>query len=375
MLRAAREQSALSLDEVEAQTRIRVKFLEALENGDLSALPSAAHARGFLRNYAQFLRLDSNAIAANFSALTGTGRLSHTTSTVPPNVSPPGPMPAQGNIAPSFDQDYAPPPPAPTNYVSPTGTGSLRARSTYVPPGQRVGPGVPTGVPNQPPPQRNVATPPYGMSAPVMQPQVTQPELPVMPLHRLLQNNLIVGGALLVAMVAIVWWAVTTLSAISSEDFATTPDPAGTNIASGGQTEIVVSPSPLDATPTELLGGPPAISLDRVLLNITVTQRTWARIVVDGAVAFEGQLVPGSVVQYQGATSILLRVGNGAGLSVNYNGQDLGVMGGPGEVVERIFTPSGQITPTVTPTLTPTSTTVLTPTPRGGATATPSPRP
>ena len=375
MLRATREQNALSLEEVEAQTRIRVKFLEALENGDLTVLPSSAHAKGFLRNYAQFLRLDANAITMQFGALTGTGTLGVTQSTALPTASPTAGMPSQGTLAPAFDNDPAPTSPAsptvPTPYPPPTGTGPLRTRSTYVPPGQRVGPGVPTGVPAQPA-QRTFTTPPYGMTVPAMQPQVIQPERPSTPLHRLLQNNLFVGGVLVIAMVAIVWWAISTLSAIGSEQFATTPDSTDSIVALGSVTTTALSPFDTSSTPTA--GGGASIPLDRVLLNITVTQRTWALIVVDGATAFEGQLAPGSVVQYQGATSILLRAGNGAGLTVNYNGQDLGVMGGPGEVVEIIFTPSGQITPTVTPTLTPTNTIVPSPTPRGG-TATPTRKP
>ena len=52
MLRQARESQALSLEEVEAQTRIRVKYLQALETGDFSVLPSITHARGFLRQMA-----------------------------------------------------------------------------------------------------------------------------------------------------------------------------------------------------------------------------------------------------------------------------------------------------------------------------------
>ncbi len=371
MLRAAREQGALSLEEVEAQTRIRVKFLEALESGDLSVLPSPAHAKGFLRNYAQFLRLDANAIVAQFSVLTGTATLGVTTTTAPSAFPPPDAVASQGSVGPAFDQDTAQPPaapPVPTPYPPPTSTG--RTRSTYVPPAQRVGPAVPSGVPAQPA-QRNFPTPPYGVGIPAMQPQVVQPERPSTPLRRVLQNNLIVGGVLAVVMIAIVWWAVATLGSIGSEQLAPTPDATRLAVVSSG-TETPSAPAPLGSTSTlSIGGGTVAIPLDRVLLSITVTGRTWAKIVVDGSVAFEGQLVPGSVVQYQGNTSILLRAGDGSALSVNYNGQDLGVLGGAGEVVERIFTPSGQITPTITPTLTPTNTSVPSPTPRESPTPTP----
>jgi cytoskeleton protein RodZ len=57
-LRESREKLGLTLEEVERETRIRTHHLEALERGDLETLPSSVQARGFLRNYADFLGLD-----------------------------------------------------------------------------------------------------------------------------------------------------------------------------------------------------------------------------------------------------------------------------------------------------------------------------
>ncbi|MBI2759024.1 MAG: helix-turn-helix domain-containing protein [Chloroflexi bacterium] len=54
----ARQQKRLSIEQVSAATRIRPHYLEALERDDLSAIPSAAQARGFLRIYADFLGLN-----------------------------------------------------------------------------------------------------------------------------------------------------------------------------------------------------------------------------------------------------------------------------------------------------------------------------
>ena len=50
ILREARENKGLSLEEAQAKTRISVRYLTALENGQYSALPTAVHVRGFLRN-------------------------------------------------------------------------------------------------------------------------------------------------------------------------------------------------------------------------------------------------------------------------------------------------------------------------------------
>lgn len=57
-LRQARELRRLTLQQVSESTKVRPHYLQALENDDLSAIPSAAQARGFLGIYAGFLRLD-----------------------------------------------------------------------------------------------------------------------------------------------------------------------------------------------------------------------------------------------------------------------------------------------------------------------------
>jgi transcriptional regulator with XRE-family HTH domain len=61
-LRSGREQRRLTLAQVSEATRIRMPYLQALENDDLSAMPSAAQARGFMRIYAEFLELDLEAL-------------------------------------------------------------------------------------------------------------------------------------------------------------------------------------------------------------------------------------------------------------------------------------------------------------------------
>jgi transcriptional regulator with XRE-family HTH domain len=68
LLRETREKLGLTHEEVERSTRIRARYLEALERGDLSSLPSQVQARGFLRNYADFLGLDPDAVLQKHAA-------------------------------------------------------------------------------------------------------------------------------------------------------------------------------------------------------------------------------------------------------------------------------------------------------------------
>ncbi len=64
LLRQTRESLGLSLADVEAETRIRQKYLSALESGDWDELPSTVTARGFLRRYASFLGLNPDELMA-----------------------------------------------------------------------------------------------------------------------------------------------------------------------------------------------------------------------------------------------------------------------------------------------------------------------
>jgi len=65
-LRAVREHRGLSLFDLSAITRISKTYLQGLEEGDLSALPSRPFAIGYVRAYAQALGIDGNAAAARF---------------------------------------------------------------------------------------------------------------------------------------------------------------------------------------------------------------------------------------------------------------------------------------------------------------------
>lgn len=67
-LRAARERRGLELREVERETRIRERYLAALEEERFELLPARAYAKGFLRVYADFLGLDGGLIVEEFNA-------------------------------------------------------------------------------------------------------------------------------------------------------------------------------------------------------------------------------------------------------------------------------------------------------------------
>ena len=58
VLRTAREARFIDLARVERDTKIRIRYLSALERGDYRDLPEPIYARGLLRNYGLYLGLD-----------------------------------------------------------------------------------------------------------------------------------------------------------------------------------------------------------------------------------------------------------------------------------------------------------------------------
>jgi len=57
-LAAAREVKGVDLHRAERDTKIRIRYLAALERGDFRDLPGAVYTKGFLRNYSIYLGLD-----------------------------------------------------------------------------------------------------------------------------------------------------------------------------------------------------------------------------------------------------------------------------------------------------------------------------
>jgi cytoskeleton protein RodZ len=71
-LRQARMRARIDVSEIEAKTKIRAKYLRALENEEWGLLPGPTFVKSFLRTYAQALGLDAKALVEEY-------RLSHET--------------------------------------------------------------------------------------------------------------------------------------------------------------------------------------------------------------------------------------------------------------------------------------------------------
>lgn len=66
ILKSARKQRNISLDQLAAYTRINKRYLEAIEANDFRQLPAAAFTKGFLHTYATIVGVDPSQVLAIF---------------------------------------------------------------------------------------------------------------------------------------------------------------------------------------------------------------------------------------------------------------------------------------------------------------------
>src|ERR671936_2946526 len=67
-LREARLRQGLDFPEVEQATKIRGKYLRALEDEQFTVLPAQTYVKGFLRSYAEYLGLDGQLYVDEFNS-------------------------------------------------------------------------------------------------------------------------------------------------------------------------------------------------------------------------------------------------------------------------------------------------------------------
>ena len=189
-------------------------------------------------------------------------------------------------------------------------------------------------------------------------------------LRRILNPDLVIGGAFIVALFGFILWGASQMLASSGEEPTDAP-----SISQMLQLTPSVSPLPdltqtADAaqTPTESTAIPGVIisqstptpvataNAAPLQLYIIAHDRAFMRVAVDGTSAFDGRVIPNNVYTYSGNDLITLLTGNGAALEIYFNQEYLGKLGSVGEVVDLRFSLQGMQTPTPQPQLTQTAT-------------------
>ena len=251
ILRREREKQGLTIADIEKGTSIRGLYIEHIERGNIGELPGLVYAKGFVRNYAKFLRLNAEALVQQFAEENG--------STPPPVPAEPESAPRRISLSTVGDESLS--------SISIGGT-----RSSYASIFGKLAAGI-------------------------------------------------------IVLAALVGGGVAAISAINS--------PAQVPAAPPVKTEQPAAPAAAaeaDASDTAR-----AAHTDGVNVSVTLAERCWTEVVVDGKSVFEGIIEKGKTESWKGKESVVIRAGNAGALDVTFNGRKLGKFGDNGEVLERTF--------------------------------------
>lgn len=292
LLREAREGQGISLAEAETQTRIRQKFIAAMEAEDWSLLPNDVTTRGFLRKYSGYLGLDEEVVLQRFQSRGNPGAALPATAIT---------LDREVDYRP-IEMDLSSPPrrPIPWGWIGAAVILAVLAGAAltiyFFQPGWITSLlALPRSLTN---PAGVIATIP----APAQEPTVT------------VEINRI------------------TATPTATEAAA----PTATATATPTATVATVDAATIAATEvaTATLAAPVGLPTERIVLDLALLARSWVRVVADNRVALEAVLEPGELRSFEATESIVLRTGNGAGVQATLNGQTLPPLGGSGEVVE-----------------------------------------
>jgi cytoskeletal protein RodZ len=190
-------------------------------------------------------------------------------------------------------------------------------------------------------------------------------------LRTYLAGDFLFGTVMIAVLIALAIWGVGRLVSLQDEEeqpqVPLVVDVLGDLSSPTPTPEFDVDPSLPTATPglDALLLSPVApapLTNANVTVSVFALERVFVRISVDGSIAFEGRMAPGEVKVFEADNQVVILTGNASALRITYNGQDLGLMGGAGEVVSRVYLETGVVTPTATIPPTPTNTPPVTPT-------------
>ncbi|MGD9374238.1 MAG: DUF4115 domain-containing protein [Anaerolineae bacterium] len=77
-------------------------------------------------------------------------------------------------------------------------------------------------------------------------------------------------------------------------------------------------------------------------MELLFTDTSWIQVTVDGVRQFQGELDADTYRSWYGEERIELRIGNAGVVQVTINGQALGTLGEPEEVIDRVFEKAGE---------------------------------
>jgi cytoskeletal protein RodZ len=283
----AREAQGISLEEIATKTFIPMRALKALESGETFKLPEPIFVQGFIRRYAKLVGLDGDALAKE----------------IPLNTEP---------VAVDLIKE-APRPPL---------VDVIRNQLSKAPvPDKVMRPVVLYGAENP------VSSKSDGYGA--NNSQTDRPTWLFPVLGGLLGFGLLAG-------------AIALLRPQTPEVKQTNQSPSTKPIAIQSSPKPNVVPSPIASeTPSSSIKpsptSSPSVTSGPVKVDVSLTDRSWIEVVVDGDVKFDGMMEKGVTQSWSGQKDVQISSGNAGAVKLVYNQSPAVVMGKAGQVETKKF--------------------------------------
>jgi cytoskeleton protein RodZ len=280
ILRSERERQGREMAEIAEELCITQRYLRAIEQDDLKSLPGNFFYKSFVKQYAAILSLDERLLQSGMEALV---------------------VAEEFPVLPNADPRYS--------SSAPNGGIGLNLSSSAA------------AIENGRSPVRNV------------DPIVRDGNRRYLP-----QGPVGVSMAALVAVLLLcsgfyAWW--------NKAPESLSSDRGDRGVARSAGSVVVPVKSSAGAQVPQLnvttSTGPDGVN--RVVLSLSATEKTWLSITADGKKIFSGVLEPSQTKTLAGSDVATMKVGNAGGIEVLWNGKSIGPIGPRGQVREVMFTP------------------------------------
>lgn len=293
-LREARERQNLSIKDIEKGTSIRALYIESIEKGEFDKLPGNAYTKGFIRNYANFLKLDADACVRQYNEENNPEEVAAKEAAKRAEEA------AEAEQQAAYEKREA----EKSRSRSGIFGSSHRSESTK--------------------PERAAA------------PRQEAPRVSISDFESRVESSHH-RQTLLMGIIVVLVIAAGAYFLFGSDDETASKQPQ-TKVTTQAKTTTTSSSSQQQqqqqaaAKPVE-----EKKQYTDVQVSAKFSERCWVSVKADGKTIFEGTIDEGTSKDWKAEKELKITAGNAGAVELTYNGENKGILGGEGEVVEKTY--------------------------------------
>ncbi len=284
-LKSTRESKAITLQHIAGKTKIDLKFLQAIEDANFDLLPDI-YIRAFIKEYAATIDLNSGETLQKYDEAKF-GKIDEKPTVEVPQTKIDTVTNPETELAKTNDSSETKP--------------VKREFST-------------------------VESPAWSKN------------LPEVKVTKGLKSNYIIGGAILLIALIVVYFAFLNGSSHEIIQEKTDQGTVGTN---NERFEIEKPVQALEQTQMQNLENTPPLSPDSLRLSVLTTERVWIKVSTDGKIVHQQVIPANSKMNFAAKKSFSVSVGNAGYVKVFFNNKPVENVGKPGEIRNLFITTDG----------------------------------